>query len=315
MKKRIIAALIAAAPLVAAAFPDKPIRLVVPMSAGSITDVVARTLADGMAARLKQPIVVDNQAGGGNVVGTMAAVRAAPDGYTLLMVGVTNGASNLAVMKALPYDPRTDFTPISLVAEAPFVLVSSKSVPAKTLQDFTAYGKAHPDKLSYGYGSGSSQLSAARLVAQAGIGATAVGYKGIPQAMTDLIGGSIDFVVADLVNGMQAARAGRVNALGVTSARRTPLAPDVPTLAEQGLKDYDLTVWFGVAAPARTPAPVVAKLNATLREVLADPVVKQRFDTAGLTAVPSTPDAFGKLIHDDIAKWGAIARDAGIAPQ
>ncbi|AVT13770.1 Bug family tripartite tricarboxylate transporter substrate binding protein, partial [Paracidovorax avenae] len=296
-------------------YPDRPIRLVVPMSAGSITDVVARTLADAMAVRLKQPIVVDNQAGGGNLVGTMAAVRAAPDGYTLLMVGVTNGASNLAVMKSLPYDPRKDFTPISLIGESPFLLVSSKSLPVRSAQELAAYGKAHAGKLSYGYGAGSTQLMAARFVSAMGFNATAVGYKGTPQAMADLIGGSTDFVVADLVNGMQAVRSGRVTALGVTSARRTPLAPDIPTLAEQGLKDYDLTAWIGVAAPANTSPQIVAQLNATLREVLADPAVKQRFDTVGLAVSPSSPEEFGRLIHNDIEKWGEIARSTGIAPQ
>ncbi|CAM3388998.1 Bug family tripartite tricarboxylate transporter substrate binding protein [Paracidovorax anthurii] len=315
MKRRIFASLICALPLAALAYPDKPIRLIVPMAAGSITDVVARTLADAMAARLHQPIVVDNQASGGNVVGTMAAVRAAPDGYTLLMVGVTNGASNLAVMKALPYDPRKDFTPVGLIADAPFLLVSAKALPVGQLKDLIAYGKAHPGKLSYGYGSGSSQLSAARFVSMSGITATAVPYKGIPQAMTDLIGGTIDWVVADLVNGLQAARAGRVTALGVTSAKRSPLAPDVPTLAEQGLPGYDISVWFGLAAPAHMPAAVVTRLNVVLREALADPQVRQRFDNAGLTASPSSPEAFGRLISDGITKWSTIARDAGVAPQ
>ncbi len=315
MKKSIVAILISIAPLVTAAYPDRPIRLVVPMSAGSITDVVARTLADAMAVRLKQPIVVDNQAGGGNLVGTMAAVRAAPDGYTLLMVGVTNGASNLAVMKSLPYDPRKDFTPISLIGESPFLLVSSKSLPVRSAQELAAYGKAHAGKLSYGYGAGSTQLMAARFVSAMGFNATAVGYKGTPQAMADLIGGSTDFVVADLVNGMQAVRSGRVTALGVTSARRTPLVPDIPTLAEQGLKDYDLTAWIGVAAPANTSPQIVALLNATLREVLADPAIKQRFDTVGLAVSPSSPEEFGRLIREDIEKWGEIARSTGIAPQ
>ncbi|AVT08496.1 Bug family tripartite tricarboxylate transporter substrate binding protein [Paracidovorax avenae] len=315
MKKRIVAFLIALAPMVAAAFPDRPIRLVVPMSAGSITDVVARTLADAMAVRLKQPIVVDNQAGGGNLVGTMAAVRAAPDGYTLLMVGVTNGASNLAVMKSLPYDPRKDFTPISLIGESPFLLVSSRSLPVRSAQELAAYGKAHAGKLSYGYGAGSTQLMAARFVSAMGFDATAVGYKGTPQAMADLIGGNTDFVIADLVNGMQAVRSGRVTALGVTSARRTPLTPDIPTLAEQGLKDYDLTAWIGVAAPANTSPQIVALLNATLREVLADPSIKQRFETVGLTVSPTSPEEFGRLIREDIEKWGEIARSTGIAPQ
>lgn len=314
MKRTIIASLIAV-PLLAAAFPDKPIRLVVPMPAGSTSDVVARTLAESMGNRLKQPVVVDNQPGGNAVVGTLAVVRAAPDGHTLLLVGVTNGASNLALMKALPYDPRKDFAPISLIAELPFLLVSSKSLPVRNVQELVAYGKAHPGKLSYGYGSGSSQLKAARFVSLAGFTATAVGYKGNNLAVTDLMGGTNDFVIADVLNSLQAARAGRVTALGVTTARRTSLAPDIPTIAEQGIKDYDLSSWIGLAAPAHTPPEVVRQLNATLREVLDDPAVQKRFATAGLTAFPSSPEEFDRFLGDEISKWGAVARAAGISPQ
>lgn len=316
MKKVIIASLIAAAPLLATAYPDKPIRLIVPMSAGSLTDVVARTLAEAMAKRLKHPVVVDNHSGGASVVGTMAAARAEPDGYTLVVLGTTNGASNLALMKALPYDPVKDFTPISLVAKTPLMLVSRKSLPVNTVQELVAYGKADPDRLSYGYGPGATRLILARFVSLAGLTATAVGYRGVPQAMGDLIGGTtIDFTVADLINGLQAVRAGRVTALGVTTAQRTPLAPDVPTLAEQGIKEYDLSTWIGLAAPANTPADIVKQLNAMLRDVLADPALQQRFATAGLTALPSSPEEFGQFLVDEITKWSSIAKEAGIVPQ
>ncbi|AVT04657.1 Bug family tripartite tricarboxylate transporter substrate binding protein [Paracidovorax avenae] len=315
MKKIIIASLVAVAPLMTAAYPDKPVRLIVPMPAGSTSDVVSRALAEAMTTRLKQAIVVHNQPGGSAVVGTMAMVRAAPDGYTLLLVGVTNGASNLATMKTLPYDPRTDFTPISLIAKMPYMLVSSKSLPVRTVQELVAYGKAHPEKLSYGYGSGSSQLKTARFLSLAGVTATAVGYKGNNLAVTDLSGGTIDFMIADVLNSLQAARAGRVVALGVTTAERTPLAPDVPTLAEQGIKDYDMSSWVGLAAPANTPPEIVKQLNAALRAVLADPALQQRFATAGITALPSSPEEFGRFLADEIDKWGAVARDAGITPQ
>lgn len=316
MKKAIVASLIAAAPLLAAAYPDKPIRLVVPMSAGSLTDVVARALAAAMEKRLKQPVVVDNHSGGASVVGTAAAARAKPDGYTLVILGTTNGASNLALMKTLPYDPITDFAPISLIAKTPLILVSRKSLPARTVQELIAHGKAEPDKLFYGYGPGATQLILARFVSQAGFAALSAGYRGVPQAMADLIGDTtIDFTVADLVNGLQAVRAGRVIALGVTTAQRTPLAPDVPTLAEQGIQDYDMSAWVGLAAPANTPPEIVQQLNAALRDVLADPALQQRFATAGITARPSSPEEFGRFLADEIDKWGAVARDAGITPQ
>ncbi len=316
MKRRLVAALLCALPFCAlAAYPEKPIRLVVPFPAGSITDVVARALGDGMAARLGQPVVIDNQAGANGIVGTASAVKAAPDGYTLFMVGVSTGASNVSAFKSLPYDPRKDFTPVGTIADAPFMLVASKSLPVKTLQELVDYGRANPGKLSYGYGSGSSQLCAAQVVSMGQFQALAVPYKGVPQAMTDLVGGVIHFTIADLVNGLQQARAGRVTALGVTSRTRSPLAPEVPSLAEAGLPEYDLTVWFGMAGPAGMPVPIVQRVNEALQDVLADPTVKKRFETAGLTATPSSAEAFGRLIAGDIAKWAQVFRNAGLEPQ
>ncbi|QHI96921.1 tripartite tricarboxylate transporter substrate binding protein [Xylophilus rhododendri] len=316
MKRRLIAALLCALPLLAlAAYPEKPVRLIVPFPAGSITDVVARAMSDGMSARLGQPVVIDNLAGANGIVGTVSAVKAVPDGYTLFMVGVSTGASNVSGFKALQYDPRKDFTPIASVAEAPFMLVSSNTLPVKSLQELIAYGRANPGKLSYGYGSGSSQLCAAQVVSMGKFEATPVAYRGVPQVMTDLVGGTVQFTIADMVNGLQQARSGRVTALGVTSKKRSPLAPDVPSLAEAGLPDYDLTVWFGVAGPAGLPAGVVQRINAVLLEVLADPAVQKRFETAGLTPMPSSPKAFNQLIHTDIAKWAKVFHEAGMQPQ
>jgi tripartite-type tricarboxylate transporter receptor subunit TctC len=316
MKRFALTALLCALPFTAsAAYPDKAIRLVVPFPPGSITDVVARALADSMAPRLGQPVVIDNRAGANGIVGTAVAAKSPADGYTLFMVGVSTGASNVSAFKSLPYDPRKDFAPLGMVAEAPFILVSAKNLPAKNLQEFLAHAKGVPGKLSYGYGSGSAQLTGAQVVSMGGFTAMPVGYRGVPQAMNDLMAGMIDFTVADLVNGMQQARAGRVTALGVTSKKRSPLAPEVPTLAEAGLPNYDLTVWFGMAAPAGTPAPTVQRLNTVLREVLEDPALKKRFEAAGLTALHSTPEAFGKLIDTEIAKWGKVFRDAGLQPE
>ncbi|WP_219218754.1 Bug family tripartite tricarboxylate transporter substrate binding protein [Variovorax boronicumulans] len=316
MMKKLLAAMACALPLLAlAAFPEKPIRLVVPFPAGSITDVVARALSDGMAGKLGQPVVVDNLAGANGIVGTVSAVKAAPDGYTLFMVGVSTGASNVSAFKALQYDPRKDFTPIGTIADAPFMLVASKELPVRNLQELIAYGRAHPGKLSYGYGSGSAQLCAAQVVSMGGFEAMPVAYRGVPQVMTDLIGGVVHFTIADLVNGLQQSRAGRVTALGVTSKTRSPLAPEVPSLAEAGLPDFDLTVWFGMAAPAGAPAAIVQRINTALREVLADPGVQKRFENAGLAPKPSSAQEFGRLIDTDIAKWGKVFKDAGMQPQ
>ncbi|OZI76147.1 ABC transporter substrate-binding protein [Bordetella genomosp. 2] len=315
MMRYLFAALLCALPLAAHAYPDKPVRLVVPFPPGSITDVVARTLAEGIGPRLGQPIVIENRAGANGIVGTVAASRAEPDGYTLFMVGVSTGASNVSAFKSLPYDPRTDFTPIGAVAEAPFMLVASNALQVRDLQGLLAYGKANPGKLTYGYGSGSAQLCGAQVVSMGGFSAVPVAYRGVPQAMTDLIGGTIDFTIADMVNGMQQAQAGRVVALGVTSRQRSPLAPDIPSLAEAGLPDYDLNVWFGMAGPAGMPGAIVQQINAALGEALADPGLRRQFAASGLTPMPSTPQAFGQLIHADIDKWGRVFRDAGLTPQ
>ncbi|OZI51353.1 Bug family tripartite tricarboxylate transporter substrate binding protein [Bordetella genomosp. 4] len=316
MKRRLFAALMCALPVLGwAAYPEKPVRLVVPFTPGSITDVVARALAQGLDREFGQSVVVENRAGANGTVGTASAIRSEPDGYTLFMVGVSTGASNVSAFKSLPYDPRKDFAPIGLVAEAPFMLVSRGDLPVNSVKDLIDYAKANPGKLSYGYGSGSAQLCGAQVVSMGGFTATAVAYRGVPQVMTDLMGGVLDFTVADMVNGLQQSRAGRVKALGVTSKTRSPLAPELPTLAEAGLPDYDLNVWFGVAAPAGTPADVVARINTALGNVLSSPSVQQQFATNGLTVRTSTPDGFRQLIASDIDKWGKVFADAGLTPQ
>ncbi|OZI38486.1 ABC transporter substrate-binding protein [Bordetella genomosp. 10] len=316
MLRRFVAVLLCAAPLLAgAAYPEKPIRLIVPFPPGSITDVVARSLAQGLNQELKQPIVVENRAGANGLVGTASAARSEPDGYTLFMVGVSTGASNVSAFRSLPYDPRKDFAPIGLVADAPFMLVTRADLPVKNVQDLVKYAKAHPGKLSYGYGSGSAQLCAAQVVAMGGFQATPVAYRGVPQAMTDLMGGTIDFTIADMVNGLQQSRAGRVTALGVTSKARSALAPDIPSLSEAGLTGYDLTVWFGMAAPAGTPDAIVQRVNEALRHALGEAALREQFKANGLAVRYSSAAQFKQVIDTEIDKWGKIFADAKLTPQ
>ncbi|MVW78894.1 tripartite tricarboxylate transporter substrate binding protein [Bordetella sp. 02P26C-1] len=316
MRRRVFTALMCALPMFAwAAYPEKPVRLVVPFTPGSITDVVARSLAQGMERELGQSVVVENRAGANGTVGTVSAIRAEPDGYTLFMVGVSTGASNVSAFKALPYDPRRDFAPIGLVAEAPFMLVARADLPVRSVKDLIDYAKANPGKLSYGYGSGSAQLCGAQVVSMGGFTATPVAYRGVPQVMTDLIGGVLDFTIADMVNGLQQSRAGKVTPLGVTSKTRSPLAPEVPSLAEAGLPDYDLNVWFGMAAPAGTSPEVISRVNSALRNVLQSPALQQQFTSNGLTVRASSPEEFRDLIASDIDKWGKVFVDAGLTPQ
>ncbi|ALM81893.1 tripartite tricarboxylate transporter substrate binding protein [Bordetella sp. N] len=316
MLRQIAAALLCVVPMLAvAAYPDKPVRLVVPFPPGSITDVVARSLAQGLNQELKQSIIVENRAGANGLVGTGSAARSEPDGYTLFMVGVSTGASNVSAFRSLPYDPRKDFAPIGLVAEAPFMLVTRADLPVKDVQGLVKYAKAHPGKLTYGYGSGSAQLCAAQVVAMGDFQATPVAYRGVPQAMTDLMGGTIDFTIADMVNGLQQSRAGRVTALGVTSKARSPLAPELPSLSEAGLTGYDLTVWFGMAAPAGTPDAIVQRLNAALKHALAAPALREQFTSNGLTVRYSSAPEFKGVIDSEIDKWGKIFADAKLTPQ
>lgn len=315
MKKLLVSLLCVVGFSASAAYPDKPIRLIVPFPAGSITDVVARGLGEGLAANLGQPVVIDNMGGASGIIGTLAATKAPADGYTLVMVGVTTGASNVSAFKTLRYDPRTDLTPLGMIAEGPFLLVTSPSLPVKTTRELIEYGKKNPNAMSYGYGSGSAQLCAAQLVAMGDFKATAVSYRGVPQAMTDLIGGNIHFTIADFVNGLANARTGRVNVLGVTSKNRSPLAPEIPTLAEGGVPGYDLSVWFGLAGPAKLPQDVVARLSKGLNETLANPELRKRYVTQGLFTVTSTPQEFGRLIETDIVKWGKIFQASGLEPQ
>lgn len=315
MKRGLVAALLLGASMVAHAYPEKPIKLVVPFPPGSITDVVARVLADELSPKLGQPVVVENKAGASGIVGTVAGVNAAPDGYTLFMVGVSSGASNVSAFKSLPYDPRKDFTPLGLIADAPFMLVANKDLPVRSVKELVTYGKSASKNLFYGYGSGSAQLCGAQVVSMGGFSATPVAYRGVPQAMTDLIGGAIDFTIADLVNGLQQSKAGRVTALGVTSKERSPLAPDIPTLDEAGLPGYDLKVWFGMAAPQGVPDNIVKQINTELRNVLASPAVEKKFASNGLSPRDSSPQEFGALIQMEIEKWGAVFREAGLTPQ
>ncbi|GAA5235653.1 tripartite tricarboxylate transporter substrate binding protein [Verticiella sediminum] len=316
MKRRLFTALLCAMPMLAwSNYPEKPVRLIVPFTPGSITDVVARALAQGLNSELGQSVVVENRAGANGIVGTTSAMQSAPDGYTLFMVGVSTGASNVSAFKSLPYDPRKDFEPIGLVADAPFMLVARSDLPVKSVSDLIEYAKANPEKLSYGYGSGSAQLCAAQVVSMGGFTATPIGYRGVPQAMTDLMAGVLDFTIADMVNGLQQSRSGHVTALGVTSKTRSPLAPELPTLDEAGLSGYDLTVWFGAAAPAGTPADVVTRLNEALGAVLRSPSLQEQFTANGLTVRTSSAEGFRELIASDIDKWGQVFNAAGLTPQ
>jgi tripartite-type tricarboxylate transporter receptor subunit TctC len=309
------AALLAAAGARAAGYPDRPIRMVVPFPPGSITDVVARSLGKAMADGLGQPVVVENKPGANGVIGTHDVARAKPDGYTLVVVGVSTAASGVSLFKDLPYNPATDLTPIGAVAETPYLLVGSPRMPDDRVSDLFAYGARHPGKLTYAYGSGSAQVFGAKLAAMGKINVTPVPYRGGPQALTDVIGGTVDLTFTDLANGLQQARAGKVKTYGVSTPERFALAPDIPTLNETGAPGFDLTVWFGLMGPAGLPGPVLDRLSQSLDQALASDELKQTYARQGLSVKVQTPAEFGGFVRSEIDKWAAIVKETGIPPQ
>jgi len=309
------AALLAAAGARAAPYPDHPIRMVVPFPPGSITDVVARSLGKAMSDDLGQPVVVENKPGANGIIGTHDVARAKPDGYTLVVVGVSTAASGVSLFKDLPYNPATDLAPIGAVAETPYLLVGSPRMPGTKVSDLFAYGAQNPGKLTYAYGSGSAQVFGAKLAAMGKINVTPVPYRGGPQALTDVIGGTVDLTFTDLANGLQQARAGKVKTYGVSTPERFALAPDIPTLNETGAPGFDLTVWFGLMGPAGLPGPVLDRLSQSLRKALANDELKQTYARQGLTVKTQTPAEFGGFVRTEIDKWAAIVKETGIPPQ
>ncbi|QJR12880.1 hypothetical protein DSM104443_03974 [Usitatibacter rugosus] len=314
--KRIAAAVLALAATVAsAAFPEKPIKMVVPFPPGSGTDIVARELAEGMARDLKQPVIIDNKGGAQGIIGMTTATSSPADGYTIVILGVTTGASNVSMYRKLPYDPLKDLTPIGMIADSPIVLIGGPKVQANTLEELVKYGRANPGKLTYGYGSGSAQVAAARVVSLGKFEALPVAYKGSPQALVDVMSGQVDFMFVDLSVAVTQLAAGKVKAYGVSTKQRFPQAPQIPSIHEAGLPGYDLSVWFGMAAPVGVPPEIVARLSQALNAALASPELAKKFEVKGLAVKASTPAEFGAFMKTEIASWGTMIKEAGIPPQ
>lgn len=311
---RLFLVLLLAASLPAAAqYPAKPVRLVVPFPAGSTPDIVGRTLGEKLREAWGQPIVVDNKTGAGGNIGTAEAAHAAPDGYTLL-IGI-NGpiAVNRALYKELPYDPEKDLEPLSLLASGAQMLAVHPSVPAADLGQFIAYAKANPDKLSYGsVGAGSaSHLTMELLKSQAGIALVHVPYRGFPPVVQDLLAGNIQATFAIIPAVLPQVKAGKLKALAVTSARRTPIAPDVATVAEQGFPRFDATAWIGLLAPAGLPREIAARIAGDTQRAMALPEVRELLGKQGFDVVGSTPAEFAKFIRSETAKWTAVVKATG----
>jgi tripartite-type tricarboxylate transporter receptor subunit TctC len=297
------------------AFPNKPIRVIVPYAAGGAVDIVTRLVGEKMAARLKQPIIVDNRPGAGTNIGMSMAAKAAPDGYTLLTAS-NSLASNAALYKNLDFDPAHDLVPVGAIGYAPLVVVVPQASPFKTLPELLAFGKANPDKLNYGSaGNGSSgHLASELLKAEGKFDALHVPYKGGMPAITDMIGNRISFMSINPLEALPHVQAGKLRALAVMDRQPTPLLPSVPTVTSLQLPNSSATVWWGMIGPKGMPADVVAKLNGALREALADPAVEKRMTELGAVVTPGSPAEFGKFVEAETAKWTKVIKAANIQP-
>ena len=312
----LLAALVAAGAH-AQTYPSRPLHLVVPFPPGGSTDILARALALKLAEGFAQAVVIDNRPGAGGSIGAEAAARAAPDGHTIMMGHLGTLAVNVAIYKHLPYDPVKSFAPVSLMAMVPSVLVVNPQVPAQSAAELVAYARANPGKLAYGSaGAGStSHLTTEYFKLATGTDILHVPYKGIGPMLTDLISGQLSLGINGAPAVMAHVNSGRLRALAVTGAKRLPSLPTIPTLDEAGVKGFDASGWYGIVAPAGTPAEIVLRLNSEIRRIMQTPELRARLDAEGAIPAAGSPGEFGALIASEIARWGAVLKRAGIEPQ
>jgi len=296
-------------------YPSQTIKFVVPFAAGSATDTLARLLGNHVSAALGQPVLVENMAGGSGIPAAMNVVRANPDGYTVFITSNTTHASNQSMLKSVPYDAQADFEPITRLGNITLALVGHPSVPANNLQELVAYAKANPGKLTFGSGSTSSRAAGELLKTMAGIDMLHVPYRSNPLVVTDLLGGQISLFFGDVSTSLPPVRAGKLKGFAVSSLKPSPLAPDLPTIDAAGLKGYDLTAWFAAFAPAKTPKPVIDKLNVALRAALADKQVADKLLAVGIEPVTSSPEELRAFVDAETKKWAKIVKDAKIEPE
>ena len=298
------------------AYPAKPIRLILPFPPGGSTDIVARLIGQKLTESLGQPVLIENRPGAGGNIAAETAARAAPDGYTLFQVNVAN-AIGATLYPKLSYDLITRFAPVIQLATTPYVLLAHPTVPAKNTAELIALAKARPGQLNYASAGGGSatHLSGELLKSMAGVNIVHVPYKGTGPAVTALLSGEVDLYFATVPAALPLVETKKLRALGVTSARRSPLMRDVPAIAEAGLKGYETSTWHGILAPAATPADIVVKLNAEIARTLAQPAVRERLVGQGLDPVGGTPEQFGAYLKTEISKWAVVVKASGARPE
>src|SRR5687767_13851392 len=312
----LLATVLSTSAALAQQYPSKPIRAVVPFAAGSATDQIGRAFAAKMSETLGQTIVIDNKPGVNGMLGADAVAKAAPDGYTILIGTNSTNAALKSLMKALPYDQDTAFTPVAYMGSVPLIVAVNNDVPAKNLRELVDLAKAKPGHVTFASASTSQLVSTEMLASMAGIKMTNVPYKSGPAAMTDLIGGQVMMFTADFAVMLPQVKGGKIRGLAVTSTQRSPAIPELPTVNEAlGLKDYELIAYFAVFAPAGTPPEMVARLNQAVNAAASSKELQEKFAPIGFTVEPGTPDALAQRTRLETAKWAKAIKDAKIEPQ
>ena len=297
-------------------YPTKTIRIIIPLTPGSGADIAGRIIAQRMNEHWKQPVIVENRPGAGGQIGTAAVVKAEGDGHTLLVQSSSHSA-NPAIYKSLPYDPQRDLADVAILGKTPYVMVTAANGPYKSLKALIDAAKAKPGAIPFasaGIGT-STHLAAEYAVGLAGLRMIHVPFKGSPDAIQDVLGGRSSFYMAPINVGMGLVRDGKLTALGVSTRNRAEVMPEVPTLAEQGLHNYDMTLWFGMWAPSSTPLPIVQKLNAAINAIVLEPIVKEQFAKLGIQPSPMKTDDFAKFVRSEIEVYRKIVRAANIPQQ
>jgi tripartite-type tricarboxylate transporter receptor subunit TctC len=308
-----IALAVATAQVMADTWPSKPIKWIVPFAPGGTTDILARTIGEKLAVALGQPVIVENKPGAGGGLGADFVAKAAPDGYTILGGTISTNAINASLYKDLPYDPVKDFIPVTLIARVPNMLVVNNDVPAKSVAELIVLMKKNPGKYTFASsGNGTSQhLSGELFKSMTGVDMQHIPYKGSPPALQDVMGGSVTMTFDNITTAWPLAKGGKLRALAVTTAKRSPAAPDVPTLAEAGVAGYEIGSWQGVFAPAGTPPEIVKRLNAEIVRIINLPEVKDKLLILGAEPVGNSSEEFTVFVKAEVVKWGDVVRKSG----